>query len=96
MLAARAAAAAYCSRVLVSRGRESLRHAFGGWLEASLRVEMTDRVYEVEERTRQQLMTQARTFQARLTYSLTYLLTCLLTYLLTYLRTYLLTYLLTY
>ena len=65
-MATRGAAAAYCARVLGGRGLEGLRRAFGAWLAVALRAEVDDRVYEVEERARQQLMVQARTFQARL------------------------------
>ena len=64
--AAKAAAAAYCLRLLVSRNRHLLMHALQVWLVASLEYAVADRVYTVEERARQQLMLQARTFQVRL------------------------------
>ena len=66
VLAARGAAAAYCSRVLVGRNYEAARRAFGAWLVAVRLAEASDKVYEVEERARQHLVAQARTFQSRL------------------------------
>ena len=64
--AARAAAAAYCARSLVSRSRDACRRAFSGWFMAACRTEADERIHEVEEGARQHMMAQARTFQARL------------------------------
>ena len=66
VLAARGAAAAYCSRMLVSRSVEFKRRAFASWLVAVSCADVDNRVYEVEERARQNLMMQAKTFQSRL------------------------------
>ena len=66
VLAARGAAAAYCSRVLHGRSVEATRRAFGSWIVAVRCADAANRAYEVEERARQNLMMQARTFQTRL------------------------------
>ena len=63
---ARAAAAAYCLRLLVGRHRDGLARSFARWSVACAESEAADRVYAVEERAKQQLMLQAHSFQVRL------------------------------
>ena len=45
---------------------EATRRAFGSWIVAVRCADAANRAYEVEERARQNLMMQARTFQTRL------------------------------
>ena len=62
----RGAAAAYCCRCLSERVRGRLRHGLRVWLLAACAAGCADRVYAAEERSRQQLVSQAASFQARL------------------------------
>ena len=62
----RAAAAAYCLRLLTGRNRGALAHALRAWAVHAAQAGAVDLVFVAEERARQKLVAQAASFQARL------------------------------
>ena len=64
--ARKASAATGIRRMMLGRNRGQMAHALTKWFVACAEAEAANQVYTVEERARQQLMMQARTFQAKL------------------------------